>query len=75
MDIAYLLYLLLRFVTPVPVVEMPEPQEIVMEPQEIVEEAPAIIEKPTAYIHTETGATIYLEEGQDGTDVDLADLD
>ena len=67
MDIAYLLYLLLRFVTPVPVVEMPEPQEI-------VEEAPAIIEKPTAYIHTETGATIYLEEGQDGSDVDLADL-
>ena len=53
---------------------MPEPQEIVMEPQEIVEEAPAIIGKPTAYIHTETGAAIYLEEGQDGTDVDLADL-
>lgn len=67
MDIAYLLYLLLRFVNSVPVVEMPEPQEI-------VEEAPAIIEKPTAYIHTETGATIYLEEGQEGTDVNMTDL-
>lgn len=64
MRIDYILFLLLRFIHPLPAEEpmlLPLPEPI------IVMEAPA-------YIHMETGETIYLEEGQDGTDVDLADL-
>lgn len=63
MNVQFLLYLILRFVNPLPVVEMPIP-----EPQEIVVEEPA-------YVHLETGETIYMEEGQDGGDVDLSELD
>ena len=70
MNVQFLLYLILRFVNPLPVVEMPLPEmpEIVMEEPETVMEEPA-------YVHLETGETIYMEEGQDGGDVDLSELD
>lgn len=63
MRIDYLLFLLLRFIHPLPA---EEPAWLLEEP-EIVMEAPA-------YIHLETGETIYLQEGQDGTDVDMSEL-
>ena len=63
MNIQHLLLLLFRFANPFPA----EPVLPIMEEPEIVIESPA-------YIHMETGETIYLEEGQDGTDVSMADL-
>jgi hypothetical protein len=62
MNIPHLLFLLFRFLQPFPaeaIEPLPEPITVM--------EAPA-------YIHLETGETIYLEEGQDGTDVSMEDL-
>ena len=63
MRIDYLLFLLLRFIHPLPA---EEPAWLLEEPEIVMEEA---------YARLETGETIYLQEGQDGTDVDMAELD
>lgn len=65
MRIDYLLFLLLRFIHPLPA-EEPAWPPILEEPEIVMEEA---------YVRLETGETIYLQEGQDGTDVSMADLD
>lgn len=72
MNIELLLFLLLRFIHPLPADELPYP---VFEPVSVEESQPETVVEAPAYVRTETGETIYLEEGQDGTDVDMADLD
>jgi hypothetical protein len=63
MNIQPLLLLLFRFANPFPAEPM----------LPIADDLEAVIESP-AYIHTETGEMIYMGEGQDGTEVNLADL-
>ena len=69
MRIYYLLFLLLRFIHPLPAEEIPEP---VWEPiPYVMEEA----QPEMVYMYQDsTGEFIVLEEGMDGTDVNMSDL-
>ena len=70
MRIDYLLFLLLRFIHPQPA-EEPEWPPILEEPEIVMEET----EEPSMVSVRTPDGWLIIEEGLDGTDVDLAELD
>lgn len=67
MRIDYLLFLLLRFIHPLPA---EEPAWLLEEPEIVMEET----EEPSMVTVRTPDGWLFIEEGMDGTDVDMSEL-